>query len=298
MSTIDNIFILRALIRHYLNKNEYLYCAFVDFTKAFDYVVRDVIWYKLLKIGVRGKMLDIIKSIYNNVKSQVKHNNTLSSSFTCNIGVRQGDNKLTKLAYKTMLNDIIIYHNKDNWASSVKLFLSRLGFFEVWLGQGVGNITNFLAVFKIRVKDIFIQDWHSRLENSLKARFYSTFDNFKYQHYLDCITLDKFRLILSRYRVSSHRLEIEAGRWTKPNKTPLENRKCKQCNTLEDEYHFVLECVLYKELRKLYIKKYYWQRPSMQKLTELVTSENINTIKRFSVYLQKAFKLRQDCLYS
>ena len=27
------------------------------------------------------------------------------------------DNKLTKLAYKTMLNDVITYPNKDNWAS-------------------------------------------------------------------------------------------------------------------------------------------------------------------------------------
>ena len=168
----------------------------------------------------------------------------------------------------------------------------------VALAQGVGNITNFLTVFKIRVKDIFIQDWHSRLENLSRARFYSTFAYFKYQHYLDCITLEKFRKKMSRYRVWSHRLEIEAGRWTKPNKTPLENRKCKQCNTLEDEYHFVLECVLYKELRKLYIKKYYWLMPSMQKLIELVTSENINIIKRFSVYIQKAIKLRQDCLYS
>ena len=36
-------------------------------------------------------MLDIIKSIYQNVKLQVKHNDNLSSSFTCNIGVRQGE---------------------------------------------------------------------------------------------------------------------------------------------------------------------------------------------------------------
>ena len=78
MSTIDNVFVLFNLIIHFLNKSEKLYCAFVDFTKAFDYIVRDVVWYKLLKAGVRGRMLDIIKSIYDNVKSQVKHNNTLS----------------------------------------------------------------------------------------------------------------------------------------------------------------------------------------------------------------------------
>ena len=77
----------------------------MDFTKAFDYVVRNVIWYKLLKIGVKGKMLDIIKSIYNNVKSQVKHNNTLSCSFTCNIGVRQGE-CLSLSLFSMCLNDL------------------------------------------------------------------------------------------------------------------------------------------------------------------------------------------------
>ena len=91
MDTIDNIFILNGLITHCINNNEYLYCCFVDFTKAFDYVERDILWYKLTKIGVRGRMLDIIKSVYNTVKSRVKNNNTLSESFSCNIGVRQGE---------------------------------------------------------------------------------------------------------------------------------------------------------------------------------------------------------------
>ena len=50
--------------------------------------------------------------------------------------------------------------------------------------------------------------------------------------------------------MASHSLEIETDRGTRPNKTPLENRKCKQCNILEDEFHFMLECVLYKKKKK------------------------------------------------
>ena len=67
MSTIDNIFVLNGIITHCINNNEYLYCCFVDFTKAFDYVERNILWYKLIKIGVRGQMLDIIKSMYNSI---------------------------------------------------------------------------------------------------------------------------------------------------------------------------------------------------------------------------------------
>lgn len=39
--TIDNAFILYNVIKCCLNNGEKLYCAFVDFKKAFDFVVRE-----------------------------------------------------------------------------------------------------------------------------------------------------------------------------------------------------------------------------------------------------------------
>ena len=60
MGTVDNIFVLNGLNTHCINENKYLYCCFVDFTKAFDYIDRDILWYKLIKIGVRGQMLNIM----------------------------------------------------------------------------------------------------------------------------------------------------------------------------------------------------------------------------------------------
>ena len=56
-------------------------------------------------------------------------------------------------------------------------------------------------------------------------------------------------------------------------KTPLNERTCVICNLLEDEYHLVLECNMYKELRKQNIAKYYWIRPNMMKFIELLTSD-------------------------
>ena len=57
-----------------LNSGKKLYCAFIDFTKAFDYIVRDNLWAKLIKLGIRGKILNIIHSLYNCIKSKVKLN--------------------------------------------------------------------------------------------------------------------------------------------------------------------------------------------------------------------------------
>ena len=91
MGTVDNLFVLHGLISHTLNKNEKLFCAFLDFTKAFDYVVRDILWYKLIRLGVRGRMLNVIMSMYKHIKSRVKLNCNISMGFNCELGVCQGE---------------------------------------------------------------------------------------------------------------------------------------------------------------------------------------------------------------
>ena len=91
MSTVDDVFVLLSLLTHVLNQGSKLYCAFIDFTKAFDYVVRDNLWYKMIKLGIRGKILNIIKSMYSVVKSRVKYDNKLGTEFFCSLGVRQGE---------------------------------------------------------------------------------------------------------------------------------------------------------------------------------------------------------------
>ena len=72
MGTVDNIFVLHSLIKHFVNKGKRLFAAFIGITKAFDYVVRGNLWLKLIKTGVRGKMLNVIKSMYTSVKAMVR----------------------------------------------------------------------------------------------------------------------------------------------------------------------------------------------------------------------------------
>ena len=62
-------------------KKKQLFAAFVNFKKAFDFVVRDALWYKLIQMGVRGKILNIIQSMYSNIKSRVKFDNIVSDSW-------------------------------------------------------------------------------------------------------------------------------------------------------------------------------------------------------------------------
>jgi hypothetical protein len=523
MGTVDNIFVLNGLINHFLSLNKKMYIALIDFSKAYDYVVRDVLWYKLIQFEVRGKILNVIQSMYSNIKLKVKCNNDTSDSYSHAYGVAQGDclssflfslylndieqtlevkgfdgisidmfklfvllyaddiallsetkeglqngldllgeycktSKLTintnkskimifrkggryqndlqfryngetldivstfnylgivlssggsftqacntlagqamkayfklkcylhkftnikvshqielfdklvlpilnygaetwgyniatkiervhllfckqllgvktqtqnnfiygelgrlplrlnrlviiikywfkilrcenkkyiKYTYLFMLNDMNISPNKVSWATQVKDILETHGFNYVWANQGVENVNIFLKVLKQRVRDIYYQEWNGQINNSTRANTYKLFSDLDFKMYLDTITIQKYRIALTKLRVSSHRLEIEVGRWHKPQPIPVNERKCKLCAKLEDEFHFILECPLYKQLRSTYIKPYFYNRPNVLKFTELISSTNSKIIQNVSIYTFKAFELRK-----
>ena len=132
-------------------------------------------------------------------------------------------------------------------------FLSSLKFYDVCINQSVGNKGTCLKVFKQRLSDSLMQDWKGRIAESSRAIFYSLFSNFEHQLYLEAVNVKKFRVAITKLRVSSHWLETEAGRWARPNRTPINERKCRYCNKREDEFHF-LDCIQHVDLRKQYIK--------------------------------------------
>ena len=126
--------------------------------------------------------------------------------------------KYVKIVYNKLYENLDRYPNKTSWTKSVKNILENLGFNDVWLHQGVGNKKHFLRIIKQRLSDNFIQNWNGNLNNSSRANTYNLFADFSFKTYLDIITVKKFRISLNRLRVSSHRLEIETGRWHKPEK--------------------------------------------------------------------------------
>jgi hypothetical protein len=55
--TTDQLFILRTLMEQSKAKKKPLYCCFLDFKKAFDTVLREVLWHVLAGLGVEGRFL-------------------------------------------------------------------------------------------------------------------------------------------------------------------------------------------------------------------------------------------------
>ena len=68
------------------------YCTFVDFQKAFDWVHRDMLLYKLSNdFRIHGKLFNILSTIYSSSNAQIRLNGILSDSFSVSSGVRQDD---------------------------------------------------------------------------------------------------------------------------------------------------------------------------------------------------------------
>ena len=101
------------------------------------------------------------------------------------------------------------------------------------------------------------------------------------------------RKCITKFRLSSHNLAIETGRY---NNTDCSKRTCFICfDEIEDEYHFILVFPFYNHLRKIYIKPYYWKKPSVFKLIELFKFNNIKQIRNLGKYLYYATNLKNNC---
>ena len=105
----------------------------------------------------------------------------------------------------------------------------------------------------------------------------------------------KFRNALAKLRLSSHSLNIETGRHRNIDRS---NRKCSACNLndIEDEFHFTLICSAYENLRKQYIDKYFYTRPSVYKFITLINSVKLKVLNNLALYVIKSFKLRDSLI--
>ena len=90
--TTDNIFILLGLIQRQSFLGKSLYLCMVDLSKAFDLVNRHILFYKLIKQGYHGRVIDTPRSLYRKTYFKVKCDGMLSAPILDQLGVNQGGN--------------------------------------------------------------------------------------------------------------------------------------------------------------------------------------------------------------
>ena len=136
-SAFDNILILHEIFLEYrfykvgprggLSKKP-LYLVFLDFKKAFDTVIRNLLFKKLCAAGIRGKILRVIQNLFSKNPANVVVDGFLSPEFVINRGVLQGS-KLGPILFNLFINDLLEELNRSNLGAYIgPLHFAALGF--------------------------------------------------------------------------------------------------------------------------------------------------------------------------
>ena len=183
-----------------------------------------------------------------------------------------------------------------NWAGQIKSLLDSIGMSYIWYNQNVNNINSFICEASCKIKDISKQNNTLLIERSTKCQFYKHItDTFCLQNYLTKSLTYKVKTAICKLRCSAHKLSIEQGRYMSVERN---QRLCLMCNLsdIEDEFHFILKCPIYKDLRKKYIKPRCQSRPSVFELIQLFNTSSTTEIRKLRYFIINFNKLKDSLL--
>ena len=118
--------------------------------------------------------------------------------------------------------------------------------------------------------------------------------NFSETLYNSCLD-DTKRTTITRWRLSSHKLKIETGRYTRPI-TERENRLCDVCRVIEDERHAIYDCSVHRIIREKYKNILKLEDANLQRLLNPTSiNEAINLGKFLNEIDENLKELEKSC---
>ena len=101
----DNIFILNTIFWKARAEKSSVHLGFIDITKAYDSVNRELLWKKLSQIGINGKFLSTLQSMYTGDTVDSVVNGVTTQKIHLKRGLRQGCS-LSPLLFNLYISDI------------------------------------------------------------------------------------------------------------------------------------------------------------------------------------------------
>jgi len=178
------------------------------------------------------------------------------------------------------------------WANRINTLIDHLDFNNI--RHNFNYEINYFPSLKNKLRDIFVQEWKGTIQSMSKLQQYCLFKSeFVCEKYLLKIQKNDLLKQFARFRLSSHHLEIEVGRFQGIDR---DQRLCRCCNmnVVESEYHFLLCCDNYRHLRLKFIGHISW--PTLNLFQTTMSSKKINNILGICKYLKEAMLYRNNTL--
>ena len=84
------IFMVRQLVKKSWEHRTKMFFMFIDLKKAYDSVPRAALWIALKKLGVPQQTITLIQSSHEDMKAQIRLDNTLLEEISVDNGLQQG----------------------------------------------------------------------------------------------------------------------------------------------------------------------------------------------------------------
>ena len=192
-------------------------------------------------------------------------------------------------------------HDLDfrTWVSSARELAKQ---YDIQLSDNFDDV-KFKTICKHRVQNVFASTWYSVICNQDKHPLLRTYklikSAYQMEPYLFLVQDVRYRNSITKLRASSHALQIERGRYTRP-KTPVENRLCPVCKTVEDEEHFLLNCKINSNLRVDFTDKMGTREPMFNNLSDkekfvfLLTNDDPYILSWLGKFLYQSFHIHNE----
>ena len=201
----------------------------------------------------------------------------------------------TRLPKQCLLNMTnIVERQRQNcyvepWIKKVKDCLIKYGYQDVWNDQSVRNEKEFLRTLKTKLVEEFKIKWYQKLTESERFTFYRSFKRSFYQEeHLNNVTLKRFRVTLTRFRLGVNELGINRRFHGDQN-----SKYCPFCpSCIEDENHFIFVCPRYQLSRMKYLQHII--KPYHIDASQILELKNVDSQRKIAMYLYYCFKTRED----
>ena len=156
----DSVFVLHTLLWKARALKKSAHMAFLDITKAYDSVNREVLWAKLAKLGISGKFLNMLKTMYTGDSVDCSVNGVITRCVYLKRGLRQGCS-LSPILFNIYISSIghDLCNHPDGFPLGKQLTVSGLLFADdvvliSMTAEGLKNLLNLVNghCHKLRLK--------------------------------------------------------------------------------------------------------------------------------------------------